>query len=477
MIVMKFGGTSVQDAPAVRRAVEIVAGERERGPLVVLSAIAGATNTLLSVGRTALSGDVAVARQILSDLVSQHCAIALDLELGQHAQGEVMEQTAHCEEELTDFVRGVALLRELTPRIQDAMVSYGERLSVLLFTAKARAGGLDVVPVEAKNVMLTDARFGKARPMLTRVAERCQETIAPELAAGKIPVVQGFVGVTPDGETTTLGRGGSDYTAALFGAALDADEIQIWTDVDGMLTADHRIVPESRKIRELSFDEAAELAYFGARVLHPATIEPAVARNIPVRILNSRRPDASGTTITARLRRAGVPVKSIAVKKGITVIDVKSHRMLMAHGFLKSMFDVFDRHEVSVDLVSTSEVSVSLTVDSIEKLSDAVEELSVFAEVTVESGCAIVCVVGEELCSTPGIAARAFGALDRVNVRTISQGASEMNLSFVVRERDADVVVRRLHREFFAGVDQPELFEPVEAEPADTARVDTESTT
>ena len=464
MIVMKFGGTSVRDGPAMRRVVEIMKKEKDRHPVVVVSAIADATNSLLAMAQTALTGDTRAAEEVLSQLVSRHRWILFDLALSKSTEREVADVIAHHAEELCNFTRGVVLLRELTPRIQDAMVSYGERLSVHLLTAAAQAGGLDAVRVDAREVMRTDSRFGKARPDTEALAVRCQETIASALDAGKIPIIEGFVGATDNGEPTTLGRGGSDYTAALLGATLGAEEIQIWTDVDGMLTADHRLVPEGKKIRELSFAEAAELAYFGARVLHPATIEPAVSRNIPVRILNSRRPGATGTTITSHSRKTGVAVKSIAAKKGITVIDVKSLRMLMAHGFLRSMFELFDRHEVPVDLVSTSEVSVSLTVDSTEKLSAIVEELSQFSEVTVERDCAIVCLVGEEIRSTPRIAARSFSALGDINVRMISQGASEMNLSFVVREGDADEAVKRLHHEFFAGLDMPEVFEAVDTE-------------
>lgn len=464
MIVMKFGGTSVQDGSAMRRVVEIVEREKDRRPVVVVSAIAGATNSLLAMGQTALSGDTRAAEEVLSQLVSRHRWILFDLALSKSTEREVADVVARYAEELGNFTRGVVLLRELTPRIQDAIVGYGERFSVDLLTAAAQAHGLDAVRVDARQVMRTDSRFGKARPDTETLALKCQEKIAPALEAGKIPMVEGFVGSAPSGEPTTLGRGGSDYTAALLGAALGAEEIQIWTDVDGMLTADHRLVPEGKKIRELSFAEAAELAYFGARVLHPATIEPAVSRNIPVRILNSRRPAATGTTIASRVRKSGVAVKSIAAKKGITLIDVKSLRMLMAHGFLRSMFELFDRHEVPVDLVSTSEVSVSLTVDSVEKISTIVEELAQFSEVTVERECAIVCLVGEEIRSTPRIAARTFNALGDINVRMISQGASEMNLSFVVREADADEAVKRLHREFFTGIAQPDIFEAVDRE-------------
>ena len=302
MIVMKFGGTSVQDGPAMRRVIEIVEKEKERHPVVVVSAIAGATNSLLAMGQTALSGDTRAAEEVLSQLVSRHRWILFDLGLSKSTEREVADVVARYAEELGDFTRGVVLLRELTPRIQDAIVSYGERLSVHLLTAAAEARGLDAKLVDAREVMRTDSRFGKARPDAGTLALRCQDLIAPVLGAGKIPIIEGFVGATDEGEPTTLGRGGSDYSAALLGAALGADEIQIWTDVDGMLTADHRLVPEGKKIRELSFAEAAELAYFGARVLHPATIEPAVSRNIPVRILNSRRPSASGTTIASRAR-------------------------------------------------------------------------------------------------------------------------------------------------------------------------------
>ena len=416
MIVMKFGGTSVHDGPAMRRAVEIIESQRDRRPIVVSSAIAGATDALLRMGRTALSGDTRAAQEILSELLSRHRWILFDLGLEKPAERELADDMARHAEELGNFTRGVVLLRELTPRIQDAMVGYGERLAVGLLTAALRARGLDAVHVDAREVMLTDARFGKARPNREMLPQRCREKVASLVESGKIPITEGFLGATAEGEPTTLGRGGSDFTASLLGAALEAEEIQIWTDVDGMLTADHRLVPDSMKIRELSFAEAAELAYFGARVLHPSTIEPAVSRGIPVRILNSRRPSASGTTITPQGRKSGVAVKSIAAKKGITVIDVKSHRMLMAHGFLKSMFEVFDHLEVPVDLVSTSEVSVSLTVDSAEKLARVVEELSVFSEVTVERDCAIVCLVGEELRSTPRIASRVFTALGDINV-------------------------------------------------------------
>jgi aspartate kinase len=464
LIVLKFGGTSVQDGPALCRAVDIVGEQKEKRPLVVLSAISGATNSLLSLSRIALDGNTRRAQEILSELVSRHRWILFDLDLDKDSEREVADAISRYGEELNDFVRGVVLLRELTPRIQDSILGYGELLSTCLFTARARRLGFDADFVDARDIVITDAKFSKARPDYSELQVRANERLSPLLESGRIPITQGFIGSTEEGVPTTLGRGGSDYTASLLGAALGAQEIQIWTDVDGMLTADSRIVPGGMKIRELSFSEAAELAYFGAKVLHPSTIEPAVDLNIPVRILNSRRPGAEGTRITAGSRKMGVAVKSIAVKKGITIVHVQSLRMLMAHGFLRSIFEVFDRHEISVDLVSTSEVSVSLTVDRSENLDTAVEALSRFSKVTVESRCAIVCLVGEEIKSTPGIAARAFGALRDTNVLMISQGASEINLSFVVQEDSADEAVRLLHKEFFTSKEWPDIFESINAE-------------
>jgi aspartate kinase len=448
----------------MRRAVDIVRSQVDKGPLVVLSAIAGATNALLGLGRVALEGSTREAQEILAELVSRHRWILFDLDLGPESEREVGEAIARYSEELNDFVRGVVLLRELTPRIQDSLVGYGERLSTLLFAARARRMGLDVASVDAREIIVTDAGFTNANPDQAALEIKAREKIVPLLGSNKIPVTQGFIGATEDGVPTTLGRGGSDYTASLIGAALSAEEIQIWTDVDGMLTADSRIVTHGMKVRELSFAEAAELAYFGAKVLHPSTIEPAVSLDIPVRILNSHRPEAAGTKITSSSEKTDVAVKSIAVKKGITIVHVQSLRMLMAHGFLQSMFEVFERNAISVDLVSTSEVSVSLTVDNTDHLARAVEELSRFSKVIVESRCAIVCLVGEGIQSTPGIAARAFGALGEINVLMISQGASEINLSFVVREDAAAEAVRRLHDEFFSEAGRSEIFEPLDME-------------
>jgi aspartate kinase len=287
--------------------------------------------------------------------------------------------------------------------------------------------------------------------------DRLRAKVKPEIDAGRVPVMGGFIGATKGGITTTIGRGGSDFSAAIVGAGLGAERIEIWTDVDGMMTTDPNVCPEARRIKVISFDEAAELAYFGAKVLHPATVLPAIQKNIPVYVLNSRNPKCEGTRIAARVPHCKNFFKAIAAKKRITIIDVAAPRMLLAHGFLRAIFEAFDRHRVPVDVVSTSEVSVSLTVDSNESIPALATDLAKLADVKYEGRKAIVCLVGENLRETPGIAARVFGELADVKIRMISQGASEINLTFVIEEDEVPKVIQRLHKAFFADLD-PEVF-------------------
>jgi aspartate kinase len=312
--------------------------------------------------------------------------------------------------------------------------------------------GMDTAHLDSRQVIITDRRHTQAAPLYAETYARLA-AVMPVLAEEKIVVMGGFIAATEDGVTTTLGRGGSDFTASIVGAGIGAEEIQIWTDVDGMLTADPTILAGGHRVKTISFAEAAELAYFGAKVLHPATVVPAVEKNIPVLILNSRRPEVSGTRIVKEAVPCGNVVKSIACKRGIALVNVQSTRMLMAHGFLRRIFEVFDRHETAVDMVSTSEVSVSLTIDNTRALEAICAELGHFSEVSVESGQAIVCLVGDNIRYTPGVAMRVFGALDSINIRMISQGASLLNLSFVVAEEDLRRTVAALHGEFFAQLD------------------------
>jgi aspartate kinase len=300
--------------------------------------------------------------------------------------------------------------------------------------------------------MLTDDRYGRATPQVQALTARARECLRPLIEAGRAPVTQGFIGATAEGTPTTLGRGGSDYTAALLGAALGARRVEIWTDVNGLMTADPRIVPSARTLRAASYEEAAELATFGAKVLHPATAQPLVRAGIPIVVLNSTCPDDPGTIIepSAELERLGdSPVRSISWKRGITVVNVRAPRMLGAHGFLRAMFETFERHEVVVDVLASGEVSVSLTVEDRTRLDAVVRDLSELGEVWIETGRAIIAVVGIGMRTTPGIAARLFRAVQPANVEVISQGASAINVTFVVREEDGPDVVRRLHQEFF----------------------------
>src|SRR5213076_866390 len=333
--------------------------------------------------------------------------------------------------------------------LRDEIASYGERLSASLLAAALAGAGVAGCYVDSRHCLTTDATHGRATPLLPVTLERTRAALTPLLDNGLVPVLGGYIAATVDGITTTLGRGGSDYSAALGGAALDAREIQIWTDVSGVLTADPRVVPAARPIPRLSYAEAAELAYFGARVLHPKSIQPATDRGIPVRICNSRAPQDPGTLVDAEPDVRPGAVKAIAHKTGVTVLQVVSSRMLGAYGFLRALFEVFDRHRTEVDVVTTSEVSVSLTLEHARALPAIVSELKSLGDVSVEPDRAIVCVVGEGLRTTPGVAARIFSTIQDINVSLISQGASRVNLTFVIEEERVREAVQQLHAAFF----------------------------
>jgi aspartate kinase len=456
MIVMKFGGTSVGDAAAIDRVARIVQERAALRPVVVVSAMARMTDQLLAMGRAAGGGDREAALQLSRTARDRHGANAAELLGGK--DNAVRGELEDLFDALDELLRGIAAVGELTPRTSDYLLSFGERLSSRLVTAALGARGLPAALVDSRDVILTDSSHTRAVPQMEEIEDRLQARVRPLLDQGRVPVMAGFIGATRNGITTTIGRGGSDFSAAIVGAGLDAERIEIWTDVDGMKTTDPNLCPDAHRIKEISFEEAAELAYFGAKVLHPATVLPAIEKNIPVLVLNSRNPGNKGTRITSAGVRSSNIFKAIAAKKRITIVDVVAARMLMAHGFLKSIFDVFDRHHCPVDVVSTSEVSVSLTVDSNEAIPAVAADLRDLADVKYEGRKAIVCLVGENLRRTPGIAARIFSAIADINVRMISQGASEINVTFVIEEDDVPEAVRRLHAAFFAEVD-PAVFE------------------
>ena len=462
LIVMKFGGTSVESADAMRRVGDIIRSNPEPAPVVVLSACSGVTNQLLRIGTIACEGNAEEAAGIVRTIISRHTAILEDL-LPVETRPEVQAAIDVWGRELLALVRGISILGELTNRSRDILASYGERFSSIIFEAYLRHAGTASALVDARTFMVTDAQFTKAVPDLVATGARLEQTVRPLLNSGKVVVTQGFIGATPTGITTTIGRGGSDHSAALIGALLDASEIQIWTDVDGILTADPSIIKTARRIRIMSFREASELAYFGARVLHPETILPAIEKNIPVLVLNSRRPSSPGTRIVARPDTAQhCTIKSVAYKENISLISIVSTRMFMAHGFLENIFDVFHKYSTVVHTVATSDVSVSVTVNDVSHLPEILEELRQFSHVTVDGGKAIVCVVGDNLRNSVGVAARILLPLSQlnVNINMISQGASEINLSFVIDERNVPVAVQALHAEFFDnGNPDPEIFD------------------
>src|SRR6476660_5118727 len=411
MIVMKFGGTSVADRAAIERLIAIVRAARQaaiqpestdwRGPIVVVSALGGVTDRLLGVAAEAGAGDVEGAHENIRALEARYLEVArviVDDDERHRTEHFIRDEFA----ELERIAGALGVLREVTPRWLDAIAAAGEILSSRMVAAALSSHGLAASWVDARRAIVTTADHTSAAPLEDETTAALSAAVDPLLAARRIPVVGGFVGATRAGVTTTLGRGGSDYSAAIIGASLGADEIQIWTDVDGMLTADPRIVRDVQVVPHLSFAEASELAYFGAKVLHPATIQPAVSQNIPVKILNSRRPlDAIGTLITRDRPPSDRPLTAVASKTGVTVVDITSSRMLMAHGFLNRIFHVFEQHRTPVDVVTTSEVSVSVTIDDVRSLPSIMDKLKDVADVTREDQMAIICAVGEGLQNDP----------------------------------------------------------------------------
>ncbi len=452
MIVMKFGGTSVESDVAIRRLISIVKTQIHRQPIVAVSAMGKTTNGLLDASRLAATGDLVAARAKLETIAEHHFKTADQLALPEE-KSLLRLALANRFDGIRATLEEIQQAGEVTPRLSDAISANGELLSSTIVAAAFRAEGIKGVWVDVRPLMRTNDDFTRAAIQFDEANPKLKEGFTAALANGGLPVTQGFIGSTAENITTTIGRGGSDYSAAIIGAALDAEEIQIWTDVDGILTTDPRIVAEAAKVKTISFAEASELAYFGAKVLHPSTLLPAMAKEIPVRVCNSRNPSNEGTAIVRNAPPSNAPVKAIAFKRGITVVNVASDRMLMAYGFLARLFDVFAAHQTSVDMVATSEVSVSVTLDDTRHLEQLVADLQQFGDVTVERDQALICLVGETLKFTPGVASRIFSSIKDVNVSMISHGASAINVSFIVADNDVERAVKALHTEFFSELD------------------------
>jgi len=447
VIVAKFGGTSVGDAEAIERAVGIVRGRLDRQPIVVVSALGGATNALLAVAEQSAKGHLIGALRGVENLRERHLSVCRDLLGTSVAAAEISAELSALFDELASLAEALKTLGHVTPRSFDAIASIGEQCSSQLVTAVLCERGVPAQLVDAGDVMVTDASYMQAVPRTEAIAEQSRAVLLPLLKDGKVPVLGGFVGRTADGITTTLGRGGSDYSASLIGAALHAEAIEIWTDVDGMMTADPRVVQDAQPIERIRFDEASELASFGAKVLHPSTIAPAVRIGIPVYVLNSNRPELPGTLITFDAPRRAVT--AIAGRAGITLVRVRAARMLLAHGFLRRVFEVFERHSTSVDVVATSEVSVSMTLDDVTKLDSIVVDLSALGDVSVEHDRGIVAIVGAGIADHSDAMGRALARFTGSTVHMISLSATAINLTAVVDSGRVGGIMRGLHAEFF----------------------------
>ena len=459
-LVMKFGGTSVGDATAIGRLVKHVSAARQAGDVVVVvSALSKVTDRLFQLASAAAAGDEASIQSGIAELQTRHDQVARQVVPDADPLAAAIRADLG---ELRNLLHAVSILKDASPRTRDAIAAFGELFSSRIVVGACNHAGLPAVWIDPRRTLVTNDSFGAAVPLMEETTAAVTAQLNPLLAGAQVPVVGGYVGATVSGVTTTLGRGGSDYSAAILGAALGAREIQIWTDVDGMMTADPRVVRSTHVVPRLSFEEASELAYFGAKVLHPSTILPAVSKSIPVRILNSQRFGGAGTLITAE-SPLDEPLAALACKRHVTVVDITSTRMLMAHGFLRRVFEVFERCRTAIDVVCTSEVSISVTVDDDSRLAELTSELSTFADVRVEPDMAILCAVGDGLRRDPQLASRILGSLGQFPLRMVSQAASRRNVTVVLQDAAAAAAMVHLHDTFFP--------HDVESSPAAMARV------
>ncbi len=444
MIVLKFGGTSVASMLKIDQAVSIAEASLDECPVLVSSAMGDTTDLLVDITASAASGNREATRRSLDSIRESHLAAARlieSTEIRSVCEADV-ERYVH---ELESLATGVSLIQECSPRTQDAILAFGELLSTRIIAARAMDRGINTRLVDSRDFILTDDSFTKAVVDIERSYAAIRDSVGT--SSGTLIVAQGFIGRTRSGVTSTLGRGGSDYSAALIGAALQAERVEIWTDVDGIMTTDPRLVPGARTVMHMSYDEAAELAFFGARVVHPSTIQPAIDRNIPVYVRNTSRPDRAGTQIHRGVTATGV--RALATKSDVSVITVRSSRMLNAYGFLAQIFAVFDRHRISVDLVTTSEVSVSMSIDDDRNLVELQRDLGSLGTVEIERKQAIVSLVGQDIWKDSRTVARVFGVLAGIPIRMVSLGNSDVNLSMVVGQEQVTDTVTRLHTEFF----------------------------
>lgn len=445
---MKFGGTSVGDVAAFERVIGIVSTQIVAKPVVVVSAMTKVTDALLNAFEIAKKGEIENAILSLDTHFERHQSVSHHF-LTEAQQKLFQIELDFAQKDLGELLMRVSRRSLPLSMLKDAVVSYGEQLSSRLLAEVLKSKNINARQMDSRRLIVTDDEYGAAVPIWDETEKLIQLELENLISNGEIPILGGFIAASRSGETTTLGRGGSDYSAALVAAALHARELQIWTDVTGVMTCDPRICGEARTIPVLSYEEAAELAYFGAKVLHPKTIQPAVDYAIPVRVCNTFEPDVTGTMVLSKSDEAPNKIKSIAHKKNITILRISSARMLGSYGFMSALFQVFERYRTVIDVISTSEVSVALTLDNTASLENIVTELKRLGDVEVEPNYSVICVVGEGLRSSSGLASKIFSTIADINISLISHGASSVNMTFVVKEDLVSEVIKRLHQEFF----------------------------
>ena len=454
---MKFGGTSVANFEAITRTIFIIAGKLDKKPVVVVSALSKITDLLYAISDAALARDVAKTTELLAQLRKRHVDLTGELLAQSVLKDEAVAKVSEICDGLDKIALAVCSLGELSDKNKAVIISTGEYLSSTIIAYAMNSKGIRTKWVDSRTMMITNNSYLKAEPVVDAIAEVAPALVAQAYEGMDAIIMQGFVGVTSDGEPTVLGRGGSDYSASLIGMAVDAECIEIWTDVDGVLTADPRRVKNTKYLEKISFEEAAEMAHFGAKVLHPLTIEPAVKKNIPLYVLNSMNPSGKGTAI---LRNELIEdgVKSVSFKENIKVINIFSMKMINTSGFLRRVFEIFSENKISVDLISTSEANISVTVDASENIDNLVAQLSEFCDVIVDDDKSQISVIGKNIVRLNGMLKKTFAPLKRCNVYMISQGASFVNISFVVDREELTEVVQDLHDHLFDNPEELETF-------------------
>jgi aspartate kinase len=466
MIVMKFGGTSVEDAACVKRVADIIKARLKQRPIVVVSAMGKTTRRLLESAEASAAGDTRTTLKIIAALKTRHLSEARRL-VKDTAGRQVAEQIEQHFDELKKLLEGLAILGEVPPRGLDKILAYGELLCSAIVAGALADRAMPAALLDAREFIRTDDRFGSASPLFELTNQSIDLQVRPHIENGELPVVQGFIGSTREGATTTLGFEGSDYTATILGAALQADDIQIWKDVSGLMTADPRVFAGARTVKVCTYREAADLTYFGAKVLHPKAIYPAANRNIPVHIFNSKEPDATGTSIAAAAPRCANLIKSIAYKRPVTVVRINQDatldgRAVSPNEFLRTVLLALNRRRVAPLITAGASSATVLALDASAMTAtaerDLIEELATFSRVTSDRGRAIVSLVGEELPADRQLAGRVFNAVGNAEVEAILHGSSPLALSFIVRDEDVERVIARLHDDLFQKLD-PKVFE------------------